>query len=157
MCVDPMMGKQTDHIFSPAEFTGHDHPRLVRVNITTVVEQVVVRLVVVEENHRDTSGADVHNLAYQNPRSEISPSSEWNSTARYCLPYCLLHSVTRSQSSLVVRLSAFPINGRGLGPGGSFLAAALWVRASTERVATAPASVTIRKSTVITNRDGCER
>lgn len=52
----------------------------------------------------------------------------------------------------MVRLSAFPISGRGLGPGGNFLAAALRVKASTERVATAPASVMVRKSTVIVHR-----
>ena len=70
VCVDPMMEKQTDHIFSPAKFAGHDHPRLVRIDVSTVVQQIVIRLVVVEENHRDTSGADVDDLACWNPRME---------------------------------------------------------------------------------------
>ena len=92
-------------------------------------------------------------------RNEVSrPLEKWNSAAGHYEPYCLPHSVARSHSSLVVRLSAFPISGRGLGPGGNFLAAALRVRASTERVATAPASVTVRKSTVIVSiGERCER
>ena len=56
----------TDHVFSSAEFTGHDHPRLVRVNISTVVKQIVVRLKVVEEDHGDASSADMHDLACRN-------------------------------------------------------------------------------------------
>lgn len=56
-------GKQTDHVFSPAEFTGHDHPRFIRVNVSAVVQQIVVRLIVVEEYHGDTSSVDVHDFA----------------------------------------------------------------------------------------------
>jgi hypothetical protein len=49
----------------------------------------------------------------------------------------------------VVKLRAFPISGRGLGPGGYFFEAPLWDITSRERVTTAPASVTTRRSTDI--------
>jgi hypothetical protein len=112
------------------------------------MQQIVVRLEVVEEDHGDTSSADVHDLACPKSARQRMKLGRKNTL----LTILFAHSVTRSHSSLVVRLSAFPINGRGLGPGGNFLAVALWVRASTERVTTAPASVAANKSTVMIAR-----